>query len=133
MKANELRIGNMVLMNNKPYPITFDDFAKHGLELVCDSPITIHFDELKPIPLTEEWLLRFGFEEHETVKCLYSKRVGNFEIHLTIEGSDLLDIELSSTNISGAYPDKNLFKYVHQLQNLYYCLTGEELTIKNHV
>lgn len=121
MKATELRIGNLVYDGGSITQLSLADFYNMYLDDKC---------EFKPITLTEEWLVKFGFIEHEVVKCLYNKKHNGFEIDITIEGDNVLDIQLSSTNISGAYPNKELFKYVHQLQNIYFALTGEELTIK---
>lgn len=133
IKVNELRIGNLVYFLGNVHEIEgiskrlrpdVGHFQLSGIEY---SQKGFH---LKPIPLTEEWLVKFGFIEHEVVKCLYNKTHNGFEIDITIEGDNVLSVQLSSTNISGAYPNKELFKYVHQLQNLYFALTGEEFTIK---
>jgi len=66
--------------------------------------------------VTEEWLERFGFEEDDSVGWL--KR---------FDKSDSFFIDLSFM-----YWGENSVKltHVHQLQNLYFALTGEELTIK---
>jgi hypothetical protein len=68
------------------------------------------------IPITEEWLLKFGF-----VSNPYQDRYEKGDI----------DVECDKTKgetvlwLSGA-PH---IKYIHQLQNLYYILTGLELQI----
>lgn len=81
----------------------------------------------KPIPLTPEWLERFGFQK--------TKNGGTFaEYYWSGKGMDLtLDLELSTSTpeydsqyVSGS----TQLKHVHQLQNLYFALTGEELEIK---
>jgi len=69
---------------------------------------------ISPVPITEEWLKRFGFEKDNnftwlTVEMNIQQRVDGFYIWL---GSDLK------------------IEHVHQLQNLYFALTGEELTPK---
>ena len=59
MKAQELRIGNYYLqdcLGGDISQITAEDI----LELY-DYPLEDYF---KPIPLTEEWLLKFGFEKN---------------------------------------------------------------------
>jgi len=68
---------------------------------------------LEPIPLTEEWLLNFG----------YTKEDSNFWNlgHIVWE----YDGGVFICNKNGI-----TLKYVHQLQNLYFALTGRELTIK---
>ena len=79
-----------------------------------------------PIPLTKEWLVKFGFDF--SIDTWYLKGVaiweteccdakGNEEIGFFYE---LRDVGMMDMNI----------KYVHQLQNLYFALTGQELKIK---
>ncbi len=66
-----------------------------------------------PIPLTEEILLKCGFKKNTNYtpcgKAIFYKNGYIIYCGVTIE------IEI---------------KYLHQLQNLYYCLTGEELKVK---
>ncbi len=123
INKNELRLGNLVNLRGHITEIqalksdrcmALSDFAE--------------YEDLQPIPLTEEWLLKFGFEPNA-----YGYVIGkdNFNIHIWLHDDGLIrDIELSSTMISGAYPKIENFKYVHQIQNLYYILFNEELTIK---
>jgi len=86
--------------------------------------IDCYGDSCKPIPLTEEWLLRFGFELKEAVMD-EKKYYGwlNFSFHL--------DINFIEKSFFYHWMGGNIdIKYVHQLQNLYFALTGEELEIK---
>ncbi len=109
MKAQELRIGNYVNFNNR---------LQEGQEAViksCDfAVIEKQPDWVNPTPLTKGWLLRLGFywngraykhNKKEYEYDLYSKE-------LTIWNSITLKV-----------------KHVHQLQNLYFTLTGKELAI----
>ena len=66
----------------------------------------------KPIPLTEEWLLKFGFE-HKLLVWEYN----NF----CITGCFTYGYCLNGYCLDNLFPR---FKYVHQLQNLYFTLTG---------
>lgn len=70
---------------------------------------TIYHD----IPLTEEWLLKFGFERLFETGSTYS--LGDFNV------SDF------GENGIFHYDVKQQIKYVHELQNLYFALTGSEL------
>lgn len=76
----------------------------------------------KPIPLTEEWLVRMGFEKYSDggelkgIDCFYCKG--------KLKGA----ISLPNFMFNGFIQ----IKHVHQLQNLYFALTGEELTIKSN-
>ena len=74
----------------------------------------------KPIPLTEEWLFRFGFFKFNNAWVL--KEPGNPMIHEFSIWEDL------SYNTGELMPD---ITYVHQLQNLYYVLMNKELILKD--
>ena len=74
---------------------------------------------LSGIPLTEEWLLKFGF-----VQYLLIWRYKGFTIASSLNNG----YGLTGYCIENIFPINCL--YVHQLQNLYFALTNEELTIK---
>lgn len=155
MDAKELRIGNWVKLKDSFFekPLldpTYELYANNIFQVKNieeNKNYIIHYKipsfigghicsgcsikNIDPILLTEKWLKNFGFIQHDTVKGLYDIKYNGFEITVTMDNNTVMDIQLSSTNISGAYPNKELFKYVHQLQNLYFALTGEELTLKN--
>ena len=78
-------------------------------------------DTYEPIPITEEWLLKFGFE----------KIIGSNESNFTNGFYNLFVNSLGEVNFyffkEGDWYQK--IDYVHQLQNLYFALTGSELTV----
>lgn len=112
MEVNELRVGNLyVNYEDKICPWGCDDFAmlwkNQGLEV----------DELirNFIQLTDEWLLKFGFvEEFENKFYKNSIAIEIFENECIVYLGDFVDLSI---------------KYVHQIQNLYFAMTGEELAI----
>ncbi len=103
MKAQELRIGNYLKK---------DVVVKIDARRIFD--IWEETKEYQPILLTEEWLLRFGF-----VSNPYQDRYENKSIHVQCNKTRGVT-ELWIENMPH-------IKYVHQLQNLYFALTGEEL------
>jgi hypothetical protein len=110
MKANELRIGNWVRQRESDTYIQIEQY------LLCAEELC-HYE---PIPITEEWLLKFGFEK--TMSWTYVKDlVGNLKLVYYL-GEKGWSMGFKS------YSDFPNLKYVHQLQNLYFALTGEELT-----
>ena len=121
MKAIELRIGNLVIVtntggyNNIGDIISIDSISRHGVNNWSDmgSSGCNPFCGIEPILLTEEWLLKFGFLK-DRINLYYS--FGQFIIR---HDFILCDI---NTRIE--------LKYVHQLQNLYFALIGQELIIK---
>ena len=114
MKVEKLRVGNWVSLicgGHKNEPNDFQWDINH-YEYFYE-----RMNEIKPIPLTEEWLIRFGFK----VVIGLSFEFNGFE---TRKDEDVWIVwKLSSYLIC--------IKYVHQLQNLYFALTGKELTISN--
>lgn len=122
IKANELRISILVYYNGTHKEIgVVSEILKNDLTKVSPYKIGINhrtdvyydIDKLKPIPLTEEWLLKFGYD-------LIS------ENHYAFCGHLIWSIE------DRFYCDKNgiQIKYVHKLQNIFLELKEEELTIK---
>ena len=86
------------------------------------------FDEgrihLEPIKLTEEWLLKFGFRYYQN--AYYAPDEEEYFIINTKYGFNFI----SFSEVDGSeWAIKFDIKYVHQLQNLYYTLTGKELEI----
>jgi hypothetical protein len=120
MKANELRIGNWVSIT----PHGQDDFIRIDYDEMEKLYTFATWDRINPIPLTEEWLVKFGFEKITHAVRSYSyhicdknERYWFFRISgqfgtITREITCVLSYEI---------------KHVHQLQNLYFALTGEEL------
>lgn len=126
MKANGLRIGNLYNHNGEIREVT-----PSTIEEVWNSERSW----VKPIPLTEEWLLKFGFVIRNKHYSLNyggeSMRYAFFDIPrnkfiLYFHGKYGFNCEEGRKN--GDY----CIIYVHQLQNLYFALTGEELKLKDH-
>jgi len=112
MKAEDLRIGNLILDRKKVISVECHHFQMLN---------SYHKEDFKPIPLTEEWLLKFGFKDGYFG---FSKSV--LSLNLKSESVSFSFSKTSLTQIKGViFP-----KHVHQLQNLYFALTNEELTIK---
>jgi hypothetical protein len=107
--ANELKIGNFVEIDQYPdYKII--NQIEEGIDI--DQCVKLN---ASPIPITEEWLLKLGFTSNP-----YQDRYEKGQLHIECDktkGEICLWIE-SMPHI----------KHVHQLQNLYFALTGEELT-----
>ena len=81
---------------------------------------------INPIPLTEEILLEFGFYFEDGFYCL---RINNTAFMTIILLGSYANYELSNFRQKIVF-SRGEFSGVHQLQNLYFALTGEELTFK---
>lgn len=111
IKANELRIGNYL---NKACGVGFFEVTLEDLQHIESG------SKCKPIPLTEEWLLKFGFEEVESENGDYFIKE-DFLLKI-------LDTHFVCIYKSAMVSDE--LKFVHKLQNLHFELENEELTIK---
>jgi hypothetical protein len=128
LQANELRIGNW-FERTDPYS-GYAQIHNVGENLYCrhGKGCTYHYlHQLKPIPLTPEILEKCGFEKRITIGHSVEYFIGENPIT-----HDWM-LKLIWQN-SRDYPfyrnGHHLIKYLHQLQNLYFALTGEELTFK---
>lgn len=129
LEASELRIGNYVRAKS-PEISTFTEPVEvciTYLEMFCRPRQAVHFE---PIPLTEDWLLKFGWSKNgneiDTLNQLYD--LDQNKIPFTLMSGDigfwLIENWVSPRNLCHIE-----IKYVHQLQNLCFALTGEELTL----
>lgn len=86
--------------------------------------------QAEPIPLTQEWLDRTMFEKSSNLICgdytIRIDEIGCLGIWLETGRYSLMDWNTGDIFTS----HDNRIKYVHQLQNLYFALTGEELEFK---
>ena len=101
-----------------------------GLNKTYPSGI-VYIDRLSGVPITEEWLLRFWFEKDVSFKI----KINNLRLHLfQINASNKYNDNQNEFTVT-VYQSKQSIeicrlKFVHQLQNLYYALTNNELILK---
>ena len=129
MKTNEFRIGNYLFVPGIDREVIVSAVFKSHFR--CEDKDGITFDEsvrinYQPIPLTKEWLLKFGLVNHPNDIPTYGKFFGDFDdddygyffcVYQDLGGNFY-------TQIIGR---KIILNSVHQLQNLYFAITEEEL------
>lgn len=124
MNTNELRRGNL-LIGQDVYSVTkIYDESRIGIGSGDPYIVTGNNPCLLPIPLTEEWLVKFGF-----VQTIIGFECSNEYFPFSIEVNSLGLAELQM-EFYGGRQYRKIIKHVHQLQNIYFALTGEELTHK---
>lgn len=117
MKPQELRIGNII----KQGIVTYLEANDTEIIYIRCGGKTIQNPQSEPI--TEEWLLKFlGFKKHYEGLQIDVPN-GCLKISLKFRTAFI-------TNSDEPLYDVLFPEYVHQLQNLYFALTSEELTIK---
>lgn len=139
VNPSELRIGNFVFADDvskivgiHPETIYIDDLSDS--ELVKRLPYKPK--QLDAIPLTEEWLLKFGFEKYPIPYDEESEKdFDYFRMELRPDEQIVCFPKGKEVYVSGRY-DPEFYgaqaeiQFIHQLQNLYFALTGKELELK---
>jgi len=124
IQANELRIGNWVYYGQSIRPITAIHESPSRKCVGVDNMLT-EFAVIQPIPLTPEILEKAGFTND-------GDNYFSFEGYTIWFRPDEKECNygwfLLSSDKTEAY--SAAFDHVHQLQNLYFALTGEELKIE---
>lgn len=138
--TKELRIGNLVTYAGEPYPfypiensiVVVSEVLQDGVNLSQGDMTLYNHELLDGIAISSMWLERMGFTVTQ-----YS---GNADIWKIVddEGVNKNNYAISMTfnlfhSVNGAGDAEYIFgkeiKFVHQLQNLHFALTGEELKI----
>lgn len=133
MKAADLRIGNylecevldgeiMIDGFNPIVQIRTIEFDYQSEEYFCLNTNSdhIYLGHYKPIPLTEKWLIDFEMTSLE------------FKDRYFIKDDFSIDYNRVHKNFyfNIGYDYGVMIEYIHELQNLYFALVGEELTLK---
>jgi hypothetical protein len=135
MNATELRIGNLVNYYNENIIFEVIGIDKLGLIvkslhtneiLIEDEETWIELDQFEPISLTEEWLFKFGFEKNAIDReTVIFNQINSTEKLQLFNGRIIYSI----LGVSQYEWSEAKILMVHQLQNLYFALTGKELKI----
>ena len=132
MKATELRIGNLCyyrIIDSLDERKEWDEINTIDVEDISAIQ-NIKTKEYTPIPITEEWLVRFGFKKHRSDFYIMLD-TPDFHLNLMISKDGFYPSieqtpEFASEDVQICYLNK--IEYVHQIQNLFFTLTGKELT-----
>jgi hypothetical protein len=127
IKVNELRVGNILHllikneMDGETKARVVTTLSVDQIKFIDDRKDADDFFE--PIPLTPEWLDRCGLDGSGQFKdgTIIIECCSNLEIRIIENGLCKYIMPLNK---------KVKIEYLHQLQNLYFSLTGEELKIE---
>jgi hypothetical protein len=131
MKANELRIGNWY--RNGDYFITYNQITAEEILELKDNP---DYNYYKPIEITEQGLLRFGFLFNKEDNYYFIQNPdGGIHSIKYLEKDKFLNEESGwayFTEDSDASCHRLcMLNYIHELQNLYFAINKTELEVKN--
>lgn len=127
MKASEIRIG--VNVQRQHYKDMWVDIKISAKDIeIAEQLYTLY----RPIPLTEEILLKCGFflNHVDQLSIMLNSMDKHLELNAEIQGNYFFSINQIEEFGHPSNITLNYIKYLHQLQNLYFVLTGEELNFK---
>ena len=142
IKAEELRIGNLIGMYLKEDPQNLFEVLEVGQTMKCKSMLSgVDFwdiGDFEPIPLTEDWLVKFGFNKNHIsyYKDLlpfpteYKKILVDINQGIMVRAGEINKLRINDELIVLWNCDIRGKIHVHQLQNLFHSLTGKELELK---
>lgn len=128
LKANELRIGNWINLSVNPNinfygkVLSIGSLEQEFEQIYCECEESFEWafkDNYSGIPLTSEIMERCGFRD---TMSYYSKGQFFLTKMYLLNGVEIC----YNAGTAGI----RTIKYLHQLQNLYFSLTGSELEIK---
>lgn len=146
MNISELRIGNLIdvkyeskneihhvggIINADDYMIV-STIYQSSVELhVMHEELNFHESELKPIELSDVWLRRLGFKDREKDHVIPLPNGNGVDLCIETTG----DCVLLKYNVCDGVINHDEYDYIyitdvnsiHQLQNLYFSITGKEL------
>jgi hypothetical protein len=125
MKAAELRVDNLVLEDRcvcKVKNIYGHGFLNLTITTKQGTDMNARYETIQPIPLTEEWLLKFVNAE----KNEYPNEIEICERFIFI-WKESYNYWYVVTRGHMEYLTK--IEYVHEYQNFYFALIGEELIL----
>lgn len=120
IKANELRIGNLVFLNDKQK--VWEIMNGFDIDEMTENSTVDH------IALTEDWLLKAGFIKIKFLNAYFVQENGYKYLDMIIRHGLFEGHRFIFDFANEKYVN---LKYVHQLQNLYFALTGEELVFSS--
>jgi hypothetical protein len=131
INANELRIGNLICErnNHRIYPVLGID--KHGCLVKywsCGEKEIIRFNKCLPVPINSEILEMAGFAYKENI-VMWGNGPDDLSYHY-IELKSGYELKIFADGSCNKMDSGGVLTSLHQLQNLYYAINGEELTIK---
>lgn len=138
INKNELRFGNYLLYQGI-YIVSVDSIGNYGFTCNGDEVHPPDNFDIEPIILTGDWIRKFGFKRYAENKYLIGHQ--DFTYHLTHrslngfkDGGYFMGIRYDDwdddpNQVFTFEASKGNIMWVHQLQNLYFALTGIELVL----
>jgi len=142
MESHELRIGNYVIHNSKygknikqVKGIIADIDRQKNDSIIFFNPGGLTYpkiNECEPIFITKEWLIKFGFVKIPESDSYQTANNDDVIYYIDDETEGLYYVSFGDDPMFCMEDLGGLkyISYIHELQNIYFALIGEELTIK---
>lgn len=133
MHPHEVRRGNIVEYDGATYKIDMIAEEFPCLDTIDFGVGVVDWNNINPVPLTEDWLRKLGFDDKEYKDGFIGIDVRHTDFVLTkpnIKCESMTSKYYTFHCSYGGWPRFKSFKYLHDLQNFFYALYQEDLTEK---
>ena len=142
IEAKDLMMSNKVLWNRHYEKLDNEiveiyNIQRSSIRVYTDieelSEVLLRYEDIEGIPLTEEWLIKFGFEKEDNgvgfKADIFTMIImsSDFYFRPSYRGGFYWGFDRDKQH---ELEDVQPIEHLHQLQNLYFALTGETLKIK---
>lgn len=117
IKKEELRIGNWIFIED--LEVKVECLPKH-----------YNYEVVNSIKLTDEWLIKFKFKKQDDGFLYKNLKIMGTRLEINMNKKLIC---LTHNGITMDVVHLPYIKHVHQLQNLYFALTGGELDLSSNV
>ena len=128
--VKELRVGNVLYVKYESKTHIVHSIHEYntfngGYAIRMENGFKCSLDYAEPVPLTEELLLKCGFNIECYEYCIKEQRLFAIEDFWILHNchNDFYGVMCSNKVV-------RKIEHLHQLQNIYYALTGEELEVR---
>ena len=130
-ESKEFRIGNYLEIDGR-FEMVSSIHSDNTIRLresensPCHGCYSIRNTNIKPIQLTKDWILKFGFEEN-----FKQYELQNYGLKVVKDVNS--NVWICYIGFLNQFYEICTIKHVHELQNLYFALTGTELELKDEI
>jgi hypothetical protein len=131
IQAKELMIGNYLYCEYSGEIIQVTEIKNDGVYASSNKTVIeryYYYEEIHSIPIDEKWLTDFGFEKRKNLNNTPTWIYFKDNERWMYQDWETLEFTIRPFGLN----NQTEIKYIHQLQNLYYCLVGKELELKHN-
>lgn len=135
MNNTELMLGNVIVYKDQVRVVESIGPEKLSLrsidekvDLITNTIDVVNYEECSGIPLSDEWVLALGLTA-DPENVIYDEHWYDFpdkRFRIKLDNPTPYKVELEDVVIL------KMVTYVHELQNLYFIVTGEDLKVGTH-